>query len=90
VDVTDAALKCGPCVVCGASQNNADSVSRMPCENCRQIICFRCADTGVYGSLPDFQHFVSGPFRSQTRSHHLNRDCCPFCKTMNWMKKWGG
>jgi hypothetical protein len=77
-------------VVCGAFQNDAEWVSRMPCEKCEQVICHHCADTGVYGSLPDFRHFVTGPFKSRLRPYHLSRDSCPFCKTMDWMKKHGG
>src|SRR5262249_21226000 len=57
--VIDAELNYGPCVVCGVSQNHPQWVSRMPCESCGQVICHRCADTGVYGSLPDFRHFVT-------------------------------
>jgi hypothetical protein len=88
--VIDAELRYGPCVVCSASQDDAEWVSRMPCERCDRVICHRCADTGVYGSLPDFRHFVSGPFRSQGRPYHLSRDCCPFCKTGDWMRLHGG
>jgi hypothetical protein len=86
--MTDAVLGYGPCSVCGVVQNDPEWVSRMPCEQCGRVICYECADTGVYGSAPDFSHFVSGPFNR--KPYYLSPDSCPYCKKMDWMKKHGG
>jgi len=56
----DALLGYGPCAICGRRANWTDWVSRMPCGRCGRVLCWECVDTGVYGSLPDFQHFVTG------------------------------
>lgn len=84
----DADLGYGPCAICGWAQNMPDYVSRMPCERCGRVVCWRCADTGVYGSLPDFQHFVSGSFRRP--GFRLGSDSCLFCQERDWMSAHGG
>ena len=86
--IPDAILNYRPCILCGRCQNRRWHVSRMPCENCGCVLCWQCADTGVHGSLPDFQHFVTGKFARP--NFQLDRQCCPFCQTMTWMKAHGG
>jgi uncharacterized protein (TIGR02996 family) len=85
---TDAHLGYGPCVVCGRMKPQSGCVSRMPCESCGRVFCWQCADTGVYGSLADFRHFVTGSFRRA--GYRLGRDSCLFCQDMCWMQAHGG
>jgi len=88
IRTSDAKLRYGPCFICGRSKNMKHWVSRMPCEKCHRVFCWECADTGVYGRLPDFRHFVNGPFGRN--GYRLGSDSCPFCQDMGWMKKHGG
>jgi uncharacterized protein (TIGR02996 family) len=87
-ETTDAELGFGPCCICGRAKNFRGCVSRMPCEKCDRVFCWQCADTGVYGSLPDFRHFIEGSFTR--KPYHLDRTCCLFCQKMSWMKSHGG
>jgi uncharacterized protein (TIGR02996 family) len=86
--VSDAKLSLGPCVICGRSKNMAHWVSRLSCDRCDRVLCWECADTGIYGSLPDFRHFVAGSFKHG--GYRLGSDSCPFCQEMDWMRKHGG
>jgi uncharacterized protein (TIGR02996 family) len=88
IRTSDANLRYGPCFICGRSKNMKHWVSRMPCEKCNRVFCWECADTGVYGSLADFRHFLSVPFGRI--GFRLGSDSCPFCQDMSWMKKHGG
>ncbi len=56
-DINDKDLKLGRCDFCGKSENT-DVISRAPCEDCKKVVCWECADCGVYGSLLDFQNFI--------------------------------
>jgi uncharacterized protein (TIGR02996 family) len=85
---SDADLRVGPCVICGRSKDMVHWISRLPCEKCSRVLCWECADTGVYGSLADFRHFIAGAF--SRKGYRLGSDSCPFCQTMDWMKKHGG
>lgn len=85
---TDAKLGYGSCCLCGWSKNVEGGVSRMPCEACGRVFCWRCADTGVFGSLSDFEKFVSGRFRC--RQYRLGSGSCLFCQKMDWMLAHGG
>ena len=85
---SDVDLRAGPCVICGRSKNMVHWVSRMPCAKCSRVLCWECADTGVHGSLADFRHYVAGSF--SRNDYRLGSDSCPFCQTMDWMKKHGG
>ena|ERR1044071_1302149 len=88
LSVSDVNLNLGPCVICGRSKKMVYWVSRLPCEKCKRVFCWECADTGVYGSLPDFRHFVAGTFKRER--YRLGSDSCPFCQEIDWMKKNGG
>lgn len=85
---TDAQLQYGPCAICERRANRLDCVSRIPCVRCGRVLCWECADTGVYGSLPDFQHFVTGGF--SVGGCRLGWDSCPFCQRADWMSTHGG
>lgn len=88
--MNDASFNYAPCIRCGNAENDPSYVTRMPCERCGLVWCYECADTGVYGSKPDFEHFVFGNFRSRSKANHLNADSCPDCQEMSWMRKNGG
>src|SRR5262249_20619478 len=85
---TDAELGYDPCSICGQAENISGCASRMPCENCGCVFCWECADTGLYGSLADFEHFVRGSF--SRGSYRLGSDSCLFCQEKTWMKAHGG
>lgn len=86
--VTDTDLGYGPCYLCGRSTNYPGRVSRLSCERCDRVFCWECADTGVHGSLADFEHFVTGAFSRP--GYGLGRDSCPFCQESDWMTAHGG
>ncbi len=87
--LTDVQLGYGPCVLCGRAEHATGCVSRMPCEACGRVFCWQCADTGVYGSLPDFEKvFVTGMCRRS--GFRIGSDSCPFCQKTDWMKAHGG
>lgn len=88
---SDLHLLHGPCIVCGRTVHMQHWISRLPCEGCGRVLCWECADTGVYGSLPDLSRFVA--LRRPGPGGRLGTDCCPFCQTTDWMAQhisWAG
>jgi uncharacterized protein (TIGR02996 family) len=86
--LNDGRLGYGPCCICGWARNFKGSVTRMPCEACGRVFCGQCADTGVYGSLSDFEIFVTGSCSRE--GYRLGSDSCLFCQKVDWMKAHGG
>lgn len=86
--IRDVDLCFGPCAFCG-KRENSEVISRAPCESCGQIVCWECADCGVFGSLHDFQSFV---FRHTKGGDdvYLRAENCPACQEISWMDKYGG
>lgn len=81
-EVTDDELGLPPCAGCGGAESSR-AISRVPCEKCGQVVCWHCADTGVFGSLSDFQWFVyqrEGP----PPVYFLLRESCPSCQTVDF------
>jgi hypothetical protein len=85
-DLNDTKLDLGPCAFCG-KRVNTDLISRIPCEKCRKVVCWECADCGVYGSLHDFQYFVN---RDPTGGGKvfLLPESCPTCQETSWWEKY--
>lgn len=81
-DAADGDLGLGLCGFCGAVAVT-DVISRVPCEGCGRVVCWHCADCGVFGSLSDFQWFVyqrEGP----PPVYFLLRENCPSCQTVDF------
>lgn len=85
-DINDADLELGPCDFCGESENTA-VISRVPCKNCKKIVCWKCADCGVYGSLYDFQNFVHRSSK-KGKGVYLLPESCPDCQEISWWEKY--
>jgi predicted RNA-binding Zn-ribbon protein involved in translation (DUF1610 family) len=79
---SDKNLSFGPCSWCGFNQIT-ENISRIPCEKCGHVICWRCADCGVFGSLSDFQKFICAK-DSEADRLYLKWDNCPYCLLIPW------
>jgi len=83
-DINDTDLKLGCCDFCGKSENT-DVISRVLCESCKKVVCWECADCGVYSSLHDFQYFIHR--RTQGKEVYLLAESCPNCQETSWWEK---
>lgn len=86
--VRDAGFHLGPCDLCGYAGEDSMYISRLRCEKCGQVICWQCADCGVYGSISDFQSFVYRHSRKK-KDYFLLAENCPNCQEMRWWAKYG-
>jgi hypothetical protein len=85
--LSDRKLKLGPCAFCGKSENYTGLISRVPCEKCGKVVCWECADCGVYGSLSDFQSFVLRR-TDGGKDVYLRAENCRNCQETTWWKKY--
>jgi hypothetical protein len=85
-DIDDKELNLGRCDFCGRSENT-DVISRAPCENCKKVVCWECADCGVYGSLHDFQYFIHR-HSAHGREVYILSESCPDCQETSWWEKY--
>jgi hypothetical protein len=85
-DINDNDLNLGHCDFCGKSENT-DVISRVPCENCKKVVCWECADCGVYGSLHDFQYFVHR-HSANGKEVYILAESCPDCQETSWWEKY--
>lgn len=84
-DIWDKDLQLGPCAFCGEKSVN-QAISRVRCERCGRIVCWKCADCGVFSSLSDFQKSI----RRRTdggKDVYLPVENCPNCQEMSWWDK---
>jgi hypothetical protein len=85
-DINDKDLKLGRCDFCGKSENT-DVISRAPCEDCKKVVCWECADCGVYGSLLDFQNFIHR-HTIRGKEVYILAESCPNCQETSWWEKY--
>ncbi|MCB9110106.1 MAG: DUF2489 domain-containing protein [Anaerolineales bacterium] len=85
-DINDTDLKLGGCDFCGKSENT-DVISRAPCENCKKVVCWECADCGVYSSLHDFQYFIHR-HTLHGKEVYILAESCPNCQETSWWERY--
>jgi predicted RNA-binding Zn-ribbon protein involved in translation (DUF1610 family) len=87
-NLNDEKLGFGPCDLCGESDNSREVITRVPCETCGRIVCWKCADCGVFASLHDFQSFVHR-HKPRGKDVYLLAESCPKCQETTWWRKYG-
>jgi hypothetical protein len=87
-NIHDEKLNFGSCDFCGEKNNSKKEITRVPCETCGRVVCWKCADCGVFSSLSDFQSFVYR-HKPYGRDVYLLAESCPNCQEMTWWKKYG-
>ena len=62
-------------------------ITRVPCESCGRVVCWKCADCGVFASLSDFQHFIHRR-KALGSDVYILAESCPNCQETTWWAKY--